>query len=200
MLVKMVVWLITRGLSLIPLSKMGSIFAQLLARVNAHRAVNKGFVPREIFPFVLGMGGKDVCFEIVIKSPEGYLLKKRGTGEQGWQGEYQIIGTSFTTSISDAFGRLSREAFGDEPEYVFRPEKLEFVGVEIHEEKERGGINCFTLVWIFDISHAQAKSLVGDWKEFAQTDDEQIIGHHQNTLAWASIPEKIRPLIADLRN
>ena len=81
----------------LPLEDLGDVLNVLAGRVQAHRAKNSGFVPREIFAACVALGGVYPCVEVIVQVYEGehfrgFAVKKRGGNEQGWEGEYQIVG------------------------------------------------------------------------------------------------------------
>src|SRR5690606_21854248 len=82
------------------LKELAPLFGRLAERVHEHRQNNRGFAPPEIYASLVGLGGSYLCIEVIprlIDSEDviqGYLLKMRETGDQGWQGQYHIPGTS----------------------------------------------------------------------------------------------------------
>jgi hypothetical protein len=182
-----------------PLEELAPICEVLAERFNAHRMETGGVVPLSLYPFVVGIGGIYVCYEVVIKTPAGYALKMRdaGNGEQGWHGQYHIPGVAWRPqgdTFEKVMGRLSREIYGDDA-VSFSLNDLEFAGVVVHYQPERL-TDCKTMMFLLPCD----KVPKGDWKIFSgdELKNETIVNHHRNTLAWIS--DKNRPVVADLRN
>lgn len=185
-----------------PLDQLGEAFDILAERVYAHRGANRGFVPREIFAFCVCLGGVYPCVEVVIEVVDartgdriGYALKKRtGGSEEGWEGQFQIVGTACRMT-DDQFSirmRLASEIFGDEAPPLEQG-RLTLLGNEIHDEPERWAA-CWTAVYLLKID--SLKGFVDEWQIFTDPDDLSIIDHHRNTLKWAMDPQ--RPALARL--
>lgn len=171
----------------------------LAKRMNAERSLANGLVPLSVYPFVVGISGIYVCYEVIVKTPQGYALKMRNkeTGEQGWNGQYHIPGVAWRPqgdSFLKVIGRLSREVYGEKAT-PFSLDELQFVGMVIHFQPERF-TDCSTMMFLLFCDKAPE----GDWKIFSgeEIKSEMIIDHHRNTLAWIS--DKNRPVVADLRN
>ncbi|MDO8594548.1 MAG: hypothetical protein Q7R93_03465 [bacterium] len=187
------------------LKALGPLFHMLAQKVFMHRKANGGLVPPEIFPSCVGIGGVYPCVEVAIRvlghgnNTVGYVLKKRGNAEQGWNGLYGIPGVSGLTidSPSKMFSRLGTKIWGEKTD-LFR--RLAFVGVEMHDEPERDGVTCWTMMYCMNIALSEQKELSGQWKLFlgVHLDDPSIVPHHRKTLAWIDNPD--RPLLANLRS
>lgn len=187
-----------------PLAQLGDLFALLVRKVTEHRRDNKDFLPQEIFASCVGIGGRYVCLEVIpvveLKNNlfAGYALKlRKEEGEQGWLGQYQIPGVSFTSTPEAAFERLSKEIYGRANPPALNQSNLEFLGVVIHHEPERNA-DCFTLVWSHKLE-TTLNELPGKWEVFSNLDDNKIIEHHRKTLDWVNTSKALRPVFVDLR-
>lgn len=185
-----------------PLDELGEVFEIIATRVFQHRQENRGFVPLEIFPYCVGIGGGYLCAEIVVIAEDGsgfYLKKRVGEDELGWKGQFQIPGTSIRTTDNpeDVFERLSDE-ISSESGLRFNMYNAAFIGIETHNEPERMA-TCWTAVWQIVIPKDLDSSFSGEWEFFSQDDldNEKIIDHHRNTLKWAA--KKTRDIFVDLR-
>ena len=186
-------------LKYISLEYLGRLFEVLAYKVERERKNNNGLLPPDIFESVLQIAGHYLCFEIIIKTEGGVLLKKRGTdGERGWEGSFHIPGTAFRPQddLTSILNRLSLEIFGKN---MIKMEDLRFVGVEIHDERPERKALSPTIVWSLNLSKNDRFLSEGDWKLFAtgEANDPQIIPFHQKTLKWAMDPN--HSPIADLR-
>lgn len=196
--------ILLRAISNAPLEKLEDVFRILSRRVHTHRQANRGFVPREIFPFCIGIGGIYPCVEIVVKAHDGkslgFALKKRSGNEQGWKGKYQIVGAAVRTTDKpeNVYNRVLAEIFGEgkQPPNLRQSKKLEFIGTEIHDEPERQAV-CLTLVWQIKMMKKDLAGLDGEWRFFKNPNDKRIVNHHQKTLAWVS--DENREIFVDLR-
>lgn len=80
-----------------PLNELGEVFRILVERLYAHRKINNGFTPKEIFEQCVGMSGMSVSVQIINEVIDGtgghmrhigYALKRRDDAELGdaWAG------------------------------------------------------------------------------------------------------------------
>ena len=176
---------IVRAVQVIPLQELGPLFEVLSEMVFGHRLENNGYVPLEIFPFCVGIGGVYPCVEVIVEANNGFWLKKRaGDEEQGWKDQYQIPGQTarLADQPKDIFNRLAKEIFGDNTPDDFQ-DQLKFVGIEIHEEYDERRVTCWTAVWRTEVIDSM---LFGEWQWFNSENikDESIVSHHKDTLKW----------------
>lgn len=188
-----------------PLSDLAPVFEILAERVYQHRKENNGYVPLQIFPFCVGIGGVYPCVEVIVYLDEPsrgariFFKKREGTSEQGWEGQYQIPGVAgrITDSPADIFGRLAKELFGHDAD-AESLKNLNFVGIEIHDETERRA-TCWTLVYDLTVDYMSKRPVGGEWKLINMlSEDGTIIDHHRKTLEWYLTLQN-RPLFVDLR-
>lgn len=198
-----------------PLEELGPVLSALMKRVTEYRDGHAGFVPPELFPLILGISGQYTCLEIIPRIVDshhvvGYLLRQRGSGEQGWQGEFNIPGVAITAipdgdMLMTAQLRLEQEIdFISSDEWDSRRHNVTPLGVEAHSEAERN-TTCITIIRALDISidefRALENTLSEKWKFFpaALTDGSEIVNHHQRTLAWINSPSRESFEFVDLR-
>lgn len=184
------------------LRELGEVFKLLVEKVYRYRLANEGYVPVEIFEACVGMGGVSVSVQIVNEVIEngvhiGFALRKRGGEEVGekWQGLYHstCATASLLTTPESAFKRNTIDAFG----YLPTLDKLEKLGVTIHNEPERWSA-CVTIMYRRKVTREQVASFKGGWKIFTDIHDPLIIDHNQYLLEWVSDPD--RKWFADVRN
>ncbi|MBI4032691.1 hypothetical protein HY374_03230 [Candidatus Berkelbacteria bacterium] len=188
----------------VPLAALGALFRLLVERVYAHRQANKGYVPREIFEPCLGLAGVTVSVQIVNELVDvrgrriGFALKQREPDEAGWAGLYHS--TCGTARLPDdhkaALMRNTEETFGKVP----ADDKVEFLGVTIHDEPERWSA-CYTIMHRRKVRLDDLKRFVGTWLVFR--DDEirarnpEIVDHNCFLLDW--VMDENREPFADVR-
>ncbi len=193
---KLVLWWVRR----MPLNELGELFLLLVRRVYEYRKEHKGYVPLEIFEACLGMGGVSVSVQIVNEVVDengnriGFALKRRESNEAGsaWANLYHS--TCCTARMpdvpKDALDRDTKETFGNVPE-----EKLEFLGVTIHDEPERWS-SCYTVMYRRKVSFEDVNKFIGEWKVFAAEDiknrHQKIVDHNWYLLDWV-MDEKREP-------
>ncbi len=200
----------------VPLRELGPVLAAIMNRVIAHRDEHSGFVPLEVLPLILGIAGQYTCLETIPRVVDengvaGFLLRQRGSQEQGWQGEFNIPGVAITITpgkdmMDAAQSRLEREIdFISADEWKPLRQSLVPLGVEAHTERERN-TTCITVVRALDIPielYRQIEpSLSEKWKYFpaALNNLTGVVDHHQRTLAWANNPERLDFEFVDLRD
>ena len=85
-----------------PLEELGSVLEVMRQKIADYRLENNGRLPRPVFATVLGISGMYSCVEYVPRVIDekgnlvGFLLKERGSEEQGWEGLFQIPGATIT--------------------------------------------------------------------------------------------------------
>jgi hypothetical protein len=172
-----------RQVSKMSLVDLASIMSVIAEKVRATRLAHGGYVPINIFPLCLAIGGVYPCFEILPLVGGIPMLKKRGgvAEEHGWNGQYQIPGSvgRISDTPEEIIDRLSVEIFGIKGAVSFSD--LNLAGVNIHDEPERGAV-CWSLVYTLNIK--DVLRLRGDWISFADISDSRIIPHHRATLKW----------------
>ncbi len=177
------------------LGNLQGVFSLLAKKVLDHRKDNHGLVPLQVFTSCLTIGGCYTCFEVLhrVKGEDnqslGYALKKRDPSDQGWSGQWHIVGTvqRMTDDQGDVFRRLTTESFGEVSGDLLNPSDLEFLGIEIHFEPVR---NATALTLIFRNKVRDGSLLKGNWKVFTDFDDPEIVDHHRRTLKWAEDPHR----------
>lgn len=190
-----------------PLNELGEVFKVLVERVYQHRKANNGFTPKEIFEQCVGMSGMSSSAQIVNEVVDatgrhvGYALKQRDSSELGdaWAGLYHSTCTTarITDTPATTLGRDTKETFG-----VTKPEeKLEFLGVTIHDEPERWS-SCMTVMHRRKVTEEQVAQFTGVWRIFSDDNirnhHKDIIDHNWYLLEWVLDPN--RPMFADVRD
>lgn len=149
----------------------------LAEKIHSYRKKNNFYVPLNVFPHCLAIGGISAVVELLIECFDdgkfkGYLLKKRNSKENGWENLYHTPGTVIRKGDSPEkiFERLKKEIWGENKEkYLKRPI---YFGTEIHYEKRRKVMRTGRL-YISKIDYKDIKSLNGNWKIFKGDEKER---------------------------
>ena len=130
----------------------------------------------------------------------GFALKKRGAGENGWEGQFHIIGTPHSRLDDEGsiFRKFAKELYGAPEKWQELLSAAMHVGQEVHDE-DRRGVVCWTDTFELRISERALAELTGEWRIFTEGGfgDETIIDHHRPVLRWMADPN--RPERVDLR-
>lgn len=178
------------------LEELTPLWERLGQRAFQQRLANNGLVPLSTYAAMVAIGGVYVSIEMIPRlvdeggAFEGFLLKMREEGDQGWENLWHIPGTALrlTDDHWTPFRRLAKEIFGRADESLLNGYVR--LGDELHKEfEERAGI-CLTVVNAIDVRSDD--SFPGEWQLFTpdQLVDERIVDHHRNTLRWAMDPHR----------
>lgn len=178
------------------LTELGPVMEVLATKVDQYRRDNSGYVPFEVFPHVLGIAGQYTCIEWIPKvvdsegALKGFLLKRRGDGEQGWEDQYQIPGVAIVPVPQNDLMQLAEKRLQVELNIPNLDENMvqgqQAIGFEAHAEPERN-TTCLTLQMTVELTEAVCDQLQRTaWKFFDLQNlrDSQIVNHHQATLDW----------------
>jgi len=168
------------------LASLAPVFGLLARRVRDHRLANNGYVPKEVFIHCLAIGGIYPCVELVIESRfSGRIALKKRAPNEDFAGQFHIVGVAgrITDGPDEIFDRLSQEVWG-KGNHLLSQDNAILTGVEIHDEPERGGVVCWTLVYSITVDDEDMSSFVGEWKWFDDPRDPSIVAHQRETLSW----------------
>lgn len=175
------------------LSELGEVAAALADSAFKWRIAHEGKVPPEVFTPFITIGGSYPCYEIIVAITDregrhqGYAVKKRGVGEQGWQGLFHITGTSgyFGISPEKILARLTVEIFGVHHQPL-KSQDLKVAGVTVAYESDRLA-DAHTLCWVLEVpsENFNIQHLSGIWKVLAldKVNDPSLNLEHRQTLS-----------------
>ncbi len=158
----------------LPLARLGPLMDVLAEKVINYRKQNNGHVPIEVFTSCCAIGGATITFELVIRTPFGLMLKKRGEEEQGWNGHFHIPGSLLCPENAEATvkKRVLEEAFGAHaPDFL---ERLSYACADVRRDNTERRGNCVSIVLVLDIQEREKAYLVeGEWRTipFAELQD-----------------------------
>lgn len=197
-----------KGLPFEHLTPIIAHIAQLVYEVRlANKNTNAGGVPKEVFEYLLGMGGVSVSVQVVHEVWNGsifigFALKKRDAAESGeaWAGQYHSPCTVLRMFDTPA-SALSRDI---DPSLrslgIVPPRGIDFLGVTLHDEPERRSA-CATIMHSVRVTREGMEKLSGTWQLFTSEQvwkgDRQIIDHNILLLQW--VLNVNRACFADLR-
>jgi len=168
--------------------ELGEVCAVLAERISAHCLDNDGVVPPSIFSSCLALGSVRPAVEVItiLEDFKGRscILKRRDAGEggEGWGGKYHVIGqiARLTDDPDKILARITEEIYG-EGHKPLTFDSLDFVGVAAYRVEERSYVT-WSLVYLHRVT--SLKELDGEWREFSDFDDEDILHFHPKLLRW----------------
>lgn len=196
-----------------PLKGLHESTTALADVVYAHRLENRGFVPREVFESVMGVGGITVSVQIIHEvldadgTPVGFALRLRDEGEVGeaYKGKYHNTCCSlrWTDTITSALERNDTDAF-DETHGAL----LQYLGVTYHHEAPRRNMDL-TFMYRRRISVEDITRMNGEWRFFSfesllcmlgkSAGELPIVESNLHQLLWAMAPDEYRNEMEVLR-
>ncbi len=149
----------------VPLNELGPLMQILARRIREHRARNEGYTPAEIFEPSCVIGGATICFELVVWTPSGLLLLKRGDIEHSWNGYFHIPGSLLRPGEGGdhVMKRVMKEVFHMPTDAL--QNRIRYVGTNIRSDNSERYGNCSSIIWTIDLSEGERKDLAeGEWK------------------------------------
>jgi hypothetical protein len=182
-----------------PLEEMGRVLTVLANKVYAHRSVNKGYVPPQVFEQLLGPVTVSVqlVHEVLDVNDEsiGYALRRREAHEVGdaYAGKHHNVCCSLRwfDTIETALARHHAD--------VGRSFEVEHLGTTYHHEAPRRNMDL-TFMYRSLVPASLVPSLHGDWCVYTHAEIAEMLGKRQEDvpivlsnvaqLCWVADPSR----------